>query len=164
MVGKFKVDISFHQIEGLSTLCFFEEVIYLEILILKYIFLFLLQRCLTESLFFQVDDFIRQNHLFKRSIILIKAWCYYESCILGSHCRLLSSYALDILVLYIFHVYNNQFAGPLEVTNLFVLVVYCYCIWMILSYTSHFSHTSSLNLKRELCAGHLSCARTQLFY
>lgn len=63
----------------------------------------------------QVDNLINQNHLFKRSIILIKAWCYYESRILGAHHGLISTYALETLVLYIFHVFNNSFAGPLEV-------------------------------------------------
>lgn len=58
---------------------------------------------------------IKKNHLFKRSIILIKAWCYYESRILGAHHGLISTYALETLVLYIFHVFNNSFAGPLEV-------------------------------------------------
>lgn len=63
----------------------------------------------------QVDHLINQNHLFKRSIILIKAWCYYESRILGAHHGLISTYALETLVLYIFHVFNNTFTGPLEV-------------------------------------------------
>lgn len=58
---------------------------------------------------------INHNHLFKRSIILIKAWCYYESRILGAHHGLISTYALETLVLYIFHVFDNSFAGPLEV-------------------------------------------------
>lgn len=66
--------------------------------------------------FFKVDSLVRQNHLFKRSIILIKAWCYYESRILGAHHGLISTYALETLVLYIFHVFNNSFAGPLEVS------------------------------------------------
>ena len=65
--------------------------------------------------FAQIDQFINQNHLFKRSIILIKAWCYYESRILGAHHGLISTYALEILVLYIFHVFNKSFSGPLEV-------------------------------------------------
>ena len=65
--------------------------------------------------FWQVDHLINQNHLFKRSIILIKAWCYYESRILGAHHGLISTYALETLVLYIFHVFNNSFTGPLEV-------------------------------------------------
>jgi hypothetical protein len=47
---------------------------------------------------------------------LIKAWCFYESRILGAHHGLLSTYALETLVLYIFHIFNNSFTGPLEVT------------------------------------------------
>lgn len=66
----------------------------------------------------QVDHYINQNHLFKRSIILIKAWCYYESRILGAHHGLISTYALETLVLYIFYLFNNSFSGPLEVVSL----------------------------------------------
>ena len=73
------------------------------------------------NLTFKVDQLISQNHLFKRSIILIKAWCYYESRILGAHHGLISTYALETLVLYIFHVFNNRFTGPLEVKLLFLL-------------------------------------------
>ncbi|XP_034573053.1 uncharacterized protein [Setaria viridis] len=68
----------------------------------------------------EMDHLISQNHLFKRSIILIKAWCYYESRILGAHHGLISTYALETLVLYIFHVFNNSFAGPLEVLYRFL--------------------------------------------
>ncbi|KAJ1377106.1 hypothetical protein SESBI_49225 [Sesbania bispinosa] len=92
IVENFAVDISFNQLGGLSTFCFLEE----------------------------VDDLISHNQLFKRSVILIKAWCFYESRILGSHHGLMSTYALEILVLYIFHVYNNKFAGPLEVLYRFL--------------------------------------------
>ncbi|XP_027902202.1 uncharacterized protein LOC114162489 [Vigna unguiculata] len=87
IVDNFVVDVSFNQIGGLGTLCFIEE----------------------------VDNLINQNHLLKRSIILIKAWCFYESRILGSYHGLFSTYALETLVIYVFHVYNNTFAGPLEV-------------------------------------------------
>ncbi|KAF8032457.1 hypothetical protein BT93_D1390 [Corymbia citriodora subsp. variegata] len=92
LVENIVVDISFNQLGGLCTLCFLEE----------------------------VDNLINQSHLFKRSIILIKAWCYYESRILGAHHGLISTYALETLVLYIFHVYNNNFAGPLEVLYRFL--------------------------------------------
>uniref|UniRef100_A0A2P2M8I4 Uncharacterized protein MANES_01G247200 n=1 Tax=Rhizophora mucronata TaxID=61149 RepID=A0A2P2M8I4_RHIMU len=92
LVENIVVDISFSQLGGLCTLCFLEE----------------------------VDNLINQNHLFKRSIILIKAWCYYESRILGAHHGLISTYALETLVLYIFHVFNNTFAGPLEVLYRFL--------------------------------------------
>ncbi|GAB4844588.1 hypothetical protein Ancab_037987 [Ancistrocladus abbreviatus] len=92
LVENIVVDISFNQLGGLCTLCFLDE----------------------------VDALINQNHLFKRSIILIKAWCYYESRILGAHHGLISTYALETLVLYIFHVFNNSFAGPLEVLYRFL--------------------------------------------
>ncbi|KAH9626620.1 hypothetical protein KSS87_015284, partial [Heliosperma pusillum] len=92
LVDNIVVDISFNQLGGLCTLCFLEEIDYL----------------------------ISKNHLFKRSIILIKAWCYYESRILGAHHGLISTYALETLVLYIFHVYNNSFDGPLEVLYRFL--------------------------------------------
>lgn len=92
LVENIVVDISFNQVGGLCTLCFLEE----------------------------IDHLINQNHLFKRSIILIKAWCYYESRILGAHHGLISTYALETLVLYIFHVFNNTFAGPLEVLYRFL--------------------------------------------
>ncbi|KAL5974185.1 hypothetical protein ACLOJK_030848 [Asimina triloba] len=92
LVENIVVDISFNQLGGLCTLCFLEE----------------------------VDHLIDQNHLFKRSIILIKAWCYYESRILGAHHGLISTYALETLVLYIFHVFNNSFSGPLEVLYRFL--------------------------------------------
>ncbi|KAJ7959298.1 Poly(A) RNA polymerase cid14 [Quillaja saponaria] len=108
LVENIVVDISFNQLGGLCTLCFLEE----------------------------VDHLISQNHIFKRSIILIKAWCYYESRILGAHHGLISTYALETLVLYIFHVFNNTFSGPLEVLYRFLEFFskfdwdnYCLSLW-----------------------------------
>ncbi|XP_042054531.1 uncharacterized protein LOC121799277 [Salvia splendens] len=86
------VDISVNQIGGLCTLCFLE----------------------------QVDRLIGRDHLFKRSIILIKAWCYYESRILGAHHGLISTYALETLVLYIFNLYHSALEGPLAVLYKFL--------------------------------------------
>nr|GMC93993.1 uncharacterized protein LOC109179216 isoform X1 [Ipomoea batatas] len=86
------VDISFNKIGGLCTLCFLE----------------------------QVDRLIGKDHLFKRSIILIKAWCYYESRILGAYHGLISTYALETLVLYIFHLFHSKLDGPLAVLYRFL--------------------------------------------
>ncbi|XLR32467.1 hypothetical protein S83_060367 [Arachis hypogaea] len=108
IVENFVVDISFNQLSGLCTLCFLDE----------------------------VDNVIGHNHLFKRSVILIKAWCYYESQILGAYYRLMSTYALETLVIYIFHVYNKPFSGPVEVLfrfleffNKFDWDNYCISLW-----------------------------------
>ncbi|KAF9594560.1 hypothetical protein IFM89_033530 [Coptis chinensis] len=92
LVENIVVDISFNQLGGLCTLCFLE----------------------------QVDRDIVKNHLFKRSIILIKAWCYYESRILGAHHGLISTYALETMVLYIFHLFHSSLNGPLAVLYRFL--------------------------------------------
>ncbi|XP_074558461.1 uncharacterized protein LOC141814400 isoform X2 [Curcuma longa] len=86
------VDISFNQIGGLCTLCFLEK----------------------------INEKIGKGHLFKRSIILIKAWCYYESRILGAHHGLISTYGLEILVLHVFHLFHEQMDGPLAVLYRFL--------------------------------------------
>ena len=67
-------------------------------------------------LLLQVDRKVGKNHLFKRSIILIKAWCYYESRLLGAHHGLISTYALETLILYVFNLYHKSLHGPLEVS------------------------------------------------
>ncbi|KAL5991278.1 hypothetical protein ACLOJK_012185 [Asimina triloba] len=86
------VDISFNQLGGLRTLYFLE----------------------------QVDHLIGKDHLFKRSIMLIKAWCYYESRILGAHHNLISTYALETMVLYIFNRFHLSLHGPLGVLYRFL--------------------------------------------
>ncbi|KAG9445479.1 hypothetical protein H6P81_016819 [Aristolochia fimbriata] len=100
LVQNIVIDISFNQLGGLCTLCFLE----------------------------QVDHVIGKNHLFKRSIILIKAWCYYESRILGAHHGLISTYALETLVLYIFHLFHSSLNGPLAVLYRF-LDYFCKFDW-----------------------------------
>ncbi|TKY73931.1 nucleotidyltransferase protein [Spatholobus suberectus] len=91
-VKNIAVDITFNQMAGLYTLCFLE----------------------------QVDQLVGRNHIFKRSIILIKAWCYYESRLLGGHHGLLSTYAIEILVLYIINRFHSSVRGPLEVLYIFL--------------------------------------------
>lgn len=86
------VDISFNQTGGICTLCFLEL----------------------------VDRKVEKNHLFKRSIILIKAWCYYESRLLGAHHGLISTYALEVLILYIFNLFHKSLHSPLEVLYRFL--------------------------------------------
>ncbi|XP_071934397.1 uncharacterized protein [Coffea arabica] len=86
------VDISFNQVAGLNALCFLE----------------------------QMDQYIGRGNLFKQSLILIKAWCFYESRLLGSHCNLMSTYALEILVLYIINIFHCSLSGPLAVLYKFL--------------------------------------------
>ncbi|CAN0903080.1 hypothetical protein LINGRAHAP2_LOCUS22367 [Linum grandiflorum] len=111
------VDISFNQLGGLCTLCFLE----------------------------QVDRLVGKNHLFKRSILLIKAWCYYESRILGAHHGLIATYALETLVLYLFHHFYSSLNGPLAV------------LYRFLDYFSTFDWENyCLSLHEPVCKSSLS--------
>ncbi|GAQ86995.1 hypothetical protein KFL_003240160 [Klebsormidium nitens] len=92
LIENIVVDISFNQLSGICTLCFLEV----------------------------VDREIARQHLFKRSVILVKAWCYYESRILGAHHGLISTYALETLVLYTFQVFHASLSGPLDVLYRFL--------------------------------------------
>jgi hypothetical protein len=51
--------------------------------------------------------------LFKKSLFLIKAWCYYEGSVLGSNMGLLASYALEILIIYMFNNYSGKFTNEI---------------------------------------------------
>ncbi|KAG5019344.1 hypothetical protein AAZX31_06G137500 [Glycine max] len=90
-VKNIPIDITFNQMTGLCTLCFLE----------------------------QVDQLAGKNHIFKRSIILIKAWCCYDSRLLGSQHGLLSTYATEVLVLYIINRFHASVRDPLEVLYIF---------------------------------------------
>lgn len=57
--------------------------------------------------------------LFLAALLLqIKAWCYYESRLLGAHHGLISTYALETLVLYVFNKYHSSsMDSPLAVST-----------------------------------------------
>ena len=81
------VDVSANALGGLCTLCLLEK----------------------------VDTMVGRDHLFKRSMVLVKAWCYFESHILSSQNGLLATYALETLVLCVFNLFHSQLRTPLEV-------------------------------------------------
>jgi hypothetical protein len=42
---------------------------------------------------------VGHRHLVKRAVLLVKAWCFYEARVIGGHHGLLSTYALETMVL-----------------------------------------------------------------
>ncbi|XP_074286444.1 uncharacterized protein LOC141611733 isoform X2 [Silene latifolia] len=86
------VDISFNQTAGLCALYFLE----------------------------QVDQFIGKDHLFKLSVILIKAWCYYESRLLGGFHGLISTYALETMILHVINLFHSLLPSPVAVLYKFL--------------------------------------------
>lgn len=45
----------------------------------------------------------------------VQAWAFYEGRLLGAHHALISTYALEILVLYILNTFHAELSTPLEV-------------------------------------------------
>ena len=92
IVADVVIDVSFNALGGLCTVAFLEW----------------------------ADRSIGKNHLFKRSIVLVKAWCYYESRLLGAHHGLISSYALEAMVLYVLNLHGATLNSPLQVLHRFL--------------------------------------------
>nr|GEW28478.1 polymerase, nucleotidyl transferase domain-containing protein [Tanacetum cinerariifolium] len=92
IVDGISIDMSFNQLGGVCSLGFLEL----------------------------ADTLIKKDHIFKRSIILIKAWFFYDSRLLGASHGLISTYALEILILYIFCMYNDSLTDPLMVMYRFL--------------------------------------------
>ncbi|RHY32643.1 hypothetical protein DYB32_005788 [Aphanomyces invadans] len=76
------------------------------------------------SLLHEMDARVGHNHLFKRSLILIKSWAMYDSCrfivgpgrsnILGAVSGALSTFALNTMVMCIFNLYGKRIVHPLQ--------------------------------------------------
>jgi hypothetical protein len=70
--------------------------------------------------------------------MLIKDWCYYESRILGAHHGLISTYALETLILYIFHIFDKSLDGPLAVSYVLDITIAFISFNVILSCSSRY--------------------------
>ena len=55
-----------------------------------------------------------ESYFYKRTLLLIKTWCYYEGNILGSNIGLLNGYALEVLIIYMFNNFKGKFNSELE--------------------------------------------------
>lgn len=73
---------------------------------------------------------IHQQWHFHSLDLQVKAWCYYESRLLGAHHGLISTYALETMVLYIFNVFHKELktacqASPFAVSSI------CFCTTVV---------------------------------
>jgi hypothetical protein len=57
--------------------------------------------------------------IFKRTLFLVKCWSYYEGNILGSNVGLMASYALEVLIIYMFNKFSHKFTNEIEATLFF---------------------------------------------
>lgn len=72
-------------------------------------------------------NFLETNYfnyeIFKRTLILIKTWAYYEGNILGSNVGLMASYALEVLVIYMFNFYSDKFTNEIQAIMFFFQLI-----------------------------------------
>jgi len=78
--------------------------------------------CIAYNFLERVNAFMGKDEIFKRSIILIKAWCLYESHLLGSQNANLCSYAIEVMIIYILNNYSDECFTPLDVLRLFIKI------------------------------------------
>lgn len=62
---------------------------------------------------------VGKNQLLKKSIILIKSWFSYETCLLGSYAACMATYALYVLILFVFNNYFDELHTPMDVLKKF---------------------------------------------
>jgi len=78
--------------------------------------------CIANSLLERVNQLMGKGGIFKRAIILTKAWCLYDSHVLGSQHGNLCSYSIEVMIMYILNNYYEECITALDVFMLFVKV------------------------------------------
>jgi hypothetical protein len=66
-----------------------------------------------------LSKMIEKNHVLKKSILLLKAWFTYEASFLGSYAACMATYALYVLVLFIFNNFKDELKSPMDVFRKF---------------------------------------------
>ena len=103
-IGSVSVDISVNNFSGMYKILFFD---------------FIEQQLGTQfnknNLFLDNAYSSNKINIFRRTLLLIKAWCFYEGNLMGSNIGLMANYTLEILVIYLFNLHYeyifNEFDG-----------------------------------------------------
>ena len=103
-IGPINLDISINNFSGLYKIVFID---YIEN---QFKSQFNKNNLFSESSFSE-----NKLNVFRRTLLLIKGWCFYEGNLMGSNVGLMASYTLEILVIYVFNLHYeyiyNEFDG-----------------------------------------------------
>ena len=103
-MGSISIDISINNFGGLFKILFFDYIE--EQLNLQFN---------KKQLFNDSSYKASKINIFRRTLLLIKGWCFYEGKLMGSNVGLMASYTLEILVIFLFNIYyddiQNEFDG-----------------------------------------------------
>jgi hypothetical protein len=67
----------------------------------------------------EVDKIFGKKNLFKKSLLLLKSWCFYESHILGSNLGMLSTYSVTTMLIHTMSI-QSDVDHPIEILNFFL--------------------------------------------
>ena len=100
----FSIDITINNFSGLN-----------KILFSNYIESILQEKIENNKLFFDLSYNENKIVILRRTLLLIKGWCFYEGNLIGSNIGLMSNYTLEILIIFIFNFHYeyiyNEFDG-----------------------------------------------------
>ena len=103
-IGSISLDISINNFSGLY-----------KIVLIDYIENQFKSQFNKNNLFAGSNYTDNKINIFRRTLLLIKGWCFYEGNLMGSNIGLMASYTLEILVIYIFNLHYeyiyNEFDG-----------------------------------------------------
>ena len=103
-IGSISLDISINNFSGLY-----------KIILIDYIENQFKSQFNKNNLFSDSSYSDNKINIFKRTLLLVKGWCFYEGNLMGSNIGLMASYTLEILVIYVFNMYYeyiyNEFDG-----------------------------------------------------
>ena len=102
-IGSISIDISINNFSGLYKILFIDFIEnQLKIQMKK------------KKLF--NDSSYKENkiNIFRRTLLLIKGWCFYEGKLMGSNIGLMASYTLEILVIYLFNLHYDEIHNEYE--------------------------------------------------
>lgn len=103
-IGSVSVDISVNNFSGMY-----------KILFIDFIEQQLGAQFNKNNLFLDNSYSSNKINIFRRTLLLIKAWCFYEGNLMGSNIGLMANYTLEIIVIYIFNLHYeyifNEFDG-----------------------------------------------------
>ena len=102
-IGSISIDISINNFSGLY-----------KILFIDFIESHLNTQMKKKKLF--NDNSYKENkiNIFRRTLLLIKGWCFYEGKLMGSNIGLMASYTLEILVIYLFNFHYDEIHNEYE--------------------------------------------------
>ena len=102
-IGSINIDISINNFAGLY------KILFIDFIENQLKFQFNKKNLFNDSSY--KDNKI---NIFKRTLLLIKGWCFYEGKLMGSNIGLMASYTLEILVIFLFNLHYDEINNEYE--------------------------------------------------